>query len=670
MASEDENNSDKENINNKLHIKEDSRYPIDNKILYKECMNNVTRRSFNYLIIKEGVYSNQPELSIPRKTSRHLQSYKILYDYIVETTWGRATKKRTVHCEIDFDNDSHTFQFKIKYGSNFQHIIFSDKSTSNAALLYEQALNPNSKATISGPLLFGLQLSSVQRERELKRRGNLIKPAINCTSSTLDKRAKKIATNVQSHFRNDITKIYYQSDAIKLKSIEFSVNKTDYQVSYGSKNQLNENNHIRSMIKAVDNGKISRDSYRNLAMTDNHLTREYIISNKRIEITNNMNQIIKLSLINMKEKENLKNIEFEESHIADSEIVQEILDTIELGVRRSAKDILYYIIPNLQKKRILDPSNPVIHLRISGDGRSVGRKIKHVMITFMILNHENYHHNPDYHYTIALYPGTKKYDNIKFILEPFIEELCSLKEDGLEIAGILWKFELYFNQIGDLNKTWNIEKDIDEISINYNNINGHIFPPIFNMIPIGNVVFDELHVFLRITDRLWELVLSEIKERANSAHLIRKLWDGFNSLYCALKNKKTNLLEFKKQAKEWLILFLTPSSRNPNDLKNFTKGLYLPNQITTYMHALVFHGWEFLKKHKQWGVKAFSCSAVEKKNHQQVSTFFRKTFKNGGNLLRKKSAIQEIMEYENRILYFNYNLLSEPNKIKKFRVKD
>ncbi|RHZ86206.1 hypothetical protein Glove_53g55 [Diversispora epigaea] len=323
MASEDKNNSDKENTNNKLHIKEDSRYPIDNKILYKECMNNVTRRSFNYLIIKEGVYSNQPELSIPRKTSRRSQPYKI---------------------------------------------------------------------------------PSVQRERELKRRGNLIKPAINCTSSTLDKRAKKIATNVQSHFRNDITKIYHQSDAIKLKSIEFSINKTDYQVSYGSKNQLNENNHIRSMIKAVDNGKISRDSYRNLAMTDNHLTREYIISNKRIEITNNMNQIIKLSLINMKEKENLKNIEFEESHIADSEIVQEILDTIGLGVRRSAKDILYYIIPNLQKERILE----------------------HVMITFMILNHENYHHNPDYHYTIALYPGTEKYDNIKFILEPFIEELCSL----------------------------------------------------------------------------------------------------------------------------------------------------------------------------------------------------------------------------------------------------
>ncbi|RHZ53505.1 hypothetical protein Glove_441g3 [Diversispora epigaea] len=736
MASENENNSDKENIDNKLHIKEDSTYPIDNKISYKECINNVTRRSFNYVIIKEGVYPDQPKFSAPKKTGK---SYKILYDYVVETSWGRATKKRIVRCEIDYNNNTHTFQFKIKYGPNFEQI----------------ALNSGSKTTISGPLLFGLQLSSVQKERESKRRGNLIKPALNCISSTLDKRAKKIATNVQLNFKNDINKIYHPFDIIKLKSIEFSVNKTDYQINYGTKNRLEEDNHIQSMIKAVDRGKISRDSYRNLTVADNHLTREYAISNRRIEITNHMNQIIKLSLVDMKEKDNLENIEVEELDITDSEIVQEILDTIGLGVRRNIKDILYYIIPSLQKERILDSSNPVIHLRISGDGRNVGRKIKHVMITVMILNHENYHHNPDYHYTIALYPGSEKYDTVKFILDPFIEELRSLKEDGLEIAGILWKFILYFssdwkflaiclglnsanskyfcpwclcskNQIGDLSKDWHIEKNIDEISINYNTINGHIFPPIFNMIPIDNIIFDELHVFLRITDRLWELILSEIKEhglfnnmtrkvildemkrlkvsfqfwknkdshnweytslvgedkkkvlehfnlellfRPSRATLIRKLWDEFNLLYCALKNKKTNPLEFKNQAKDWLTLFLTPSSGNPNDFKNFTKGLYLPNQITPYMHALVFHGWEFIKKHKQWGVKAFSCSAVEKKNHQQVSTFFRKTFKNRGNLSRKKPAIQEIMEYENRILYFNYNSLPEPNKIKKIRIK-
>ncbi|RHZ73169.1 hypothetical protein Glove_232g43 [Diversispora epigaea] len=106
----------------------------------------------------------------------------------------------------------------------------------------------------------------------------------------------------------------------------------------------------------------------------------------------------------MKEKDNL---EVEESDITDSEIDQEILDTMELGVHRNAKDILCYIIPNLH----------LIH----------------------------YHHNPDYHYAVALYPGTEKYNTIKFILEPFVEELHFLKEDELEITGVLWKIKLYFS---------------------------------------------------------------------------------------------------------------------------------------------------------------------------------------------------------------------------------
>ncbi|UZO05437.1 uncharacterized protein OCT59_025787 [Rhizophagus irregularis] len=69
------------------------------------------------------------------------------------------------------------------------------------------------------------------------------------------------------------------------------------------------------------------------------------------------------------------------------------------------------------------------------------------------------------------------------------------------------------------------------------------------------------------------------------------------------------------------------------------------------------------------GFKAFSCSTIKKKNHNQVSTFFRKTLKNDGDLLKRKSAIQEIIEYENRSLYFNYNVLSKSPKVKRIRIK-
>ncbi|RHZ58586.1 hypothetical protein Glove_372g136 [Diversispora epigaea] len=404
--------SEQENIDNKLCIKEESTYPFSNKISYKECKNNVTKRSFNYLIIKEGVYPVNSEFpskkqktnnSMPSKIKRSPQHYKIPYNYIVETTWGRAIKKRTVRCEIDYNKDTHIYQFQIKYGSDFQQVVSSNISPTTVAKIYEQALNPNTKATISG----------------------------------------------------------------------------------------------------------------------------------------------------------------------------------------------------------------------------------------------------------------------------------------------------------------------------------HIAPPLFSVIPINNIVFDELHVFLRITDRLWALVIAEIKEhdlfndltrkvivdemqrlkvsfyfwenkdsktweytslvgddkeiviksfnlqllfRSSRANLIRKLWDDFYELYCSMKNKTTDPIQLKKQALDWLLLFLTPSQGNPNDL-NFTQGLYLPNQITSYMHVLVYHGWELLKKHQRWGLRAFSCSAVEKKNHNQVSAFFRKTLKNGGNLLKRKPAIQEIIEFENRTLYFTCNPLKEPNSVKKLRIK-
>ncbi|CAG8670757.1 2208_t:CDS:2, partial [Rhizophagus irregularis] len=55
---------------------------------------------------------------------------------------------------------------------------------------------------------------------------------INCTSSTLEKRAKKIASKVRASFNNDIKGVYHQSDEIVLKSVEFSVNKLDFQLDY------------------------------------------------------------------------------------------------------------------------------------------------------------------------------------------------------------------------------------------------------------------------------------------------------------------------------------------------------------------------------------------------------------------------------------------------------
>ena len=71
-----------------------------------------------------------------------------------------------------------------------------------------------------------------------------------------------------------------------------------------------------------------------------------------------------------------------------------------------------------------------------------------------------------------------------------------------------------------------------------------------------------------------------------------------------------------------------------------------------------------MEKHKKWELKAFSCAAVENKNHQQISQFFRKTLKDGGKGSNRKSAIIQLLEFENRKLYYINNSQVTSKRIK------
>ncbi|PKB96674.1 hypothetical protein RhiirA5_434442, partial [Rhizophagus irregularis] len=181
------------------------------------------------------------------------------------------------------------------------------------------SLKLETKAKISGPLLFGLQLDSVRKARETRKRGNLIKPAIDCIPLILEKCAKKITTRIQFNFKNDVKGVYHQSDQVILKNVEFSVNEMNYfQVNYGSESEINKTYKLHSVVKAVDQGQIPRDSYRELAAVEAHLPRENSVSNEQF---------------------------------TNPEITQEVIDTMGVGVYQSVKDILYYIIPYLKEKK-------------------------------------------------------------------------------------------------------------------------------------------------------------------------------------------------------------------------------------------------------------------------------------------------------------------------------
>ena len=236
---------------------------------------------------------------------------------------------------------------------------------------------------------------------------------------------------------------------------------------------------------------------------------------------------------------------------------------------------------------------------------------------------------------------------------------------------------------------------------------GHLRKPLFDMISLNHWIPDELHLMLRITDRLWNLVMAELMEYGlfndtaqkiiieemrqikvnfhfwqnkeskswchtslmgddklkvlqffdltkilsrQRADMIRNLWNKFYELYIKMKDQTVKAEDFQCEAREWLTLFLTPSVGIPNT-REFKKGLYKPDDITPYIHVLVYHISEFMTIHQKWGLKSFSCSGVEKKNHEQVSYFFRKTMKDGGK--KSQSAIIEILQHENRTLFYN-----------------
>jgi hypothetical protein len=133
--------------------------------------------------------------------------------------------------------------------------------------------------------------------------------------------------------------------------------------------------------------------------------------------------------------------------------------------------------------------------------------------------------------------------------------------------------------------------------------------------------------------------------------LINHLWRDFHQLYKDMKTPETHPTQFSNRAKQWLDLFLTPSQGEPNTT-TFKMGLYRPKDVTPYIHVLIHHLPEFMERHQQFGLGAFSCAPVERKNHDQVSAFFQKTMKDGGKGAERKSAIFEILDYENRLMYF------------------
>ncbi|RGB28602.1 hypothetical protein C1646_767610 [Rhizophagus diaphanus] len=404
------------------------------------------KRTFFYEIIKEETYPLAEQLYYTKNLK-----HPIPHNYIVRTQYGKAM--HTVKCSIEYMEKRPLY--KICFGDNFAREKFNKMKEIGKNQNRNQS-NRKNKGKISGPLLFGLKLLSVEQVRK---------------TISLDLKIRLFNKLGNSQKRRKILRLSQPYDDI-------------YEINFGKLGKIEEMKKIKAVVKSLDRGHILREAYRSLV---------------RIEDLPHENVIFDL----------LQPTAFEpitgDPDITDSTIIMNILESIGKVRQHRITDILNYIILLYIEKGILIPRRSTLHIRISVDSRNVRRKVL----------------------------------TLRNALAPLISDLNVLKERGFyQIGGNHWPVELYFsfdwkflaiclgmkaanvqyfcpwcdcskNNIITMSKT--INKSMDDIKINYKQINGHIKEPLFYMIPLQNWVVDELHIFLRITDRLWKLIISDLR---------------------------------------------------------------------------------------------------------------------------------------------------------------
>ncbi|RIB00308.1 hypothetical protein C2G38_2051755 [Gigaspora rosea] len=251
---------------------------------------------------------------------------------------------KSSYCKYAGTRSSKTIEESFLYAylcENFEYKI-SFTSSSSAANKWEKAINPNSKTAWSGTLVFGLQLESVKKAREAKNRE--LKSIENCSNHTILRYAKKFGSQALELLKSKKQDNYSKKDLVNIKAIDYSVNNYNFHIDFGKEDLVKTKQNQLATVQALDKAKISREDSTEVENVD----------------------------------------------------PKEITNMARIGAQRSAKDLLNYIIPYLEQIKILKYTNPVVHLRILGDGQNVGRKNKHVMVMIMILNDIDHHYESDF----------------------------------------------------------------------------------------------------------------------------------------------------------------------------------------------------------------------------------------------------------------------------------
>lgn len=212
--------------------------------------------------------------------------------------------------------------------------------------------------------------------------------------------------------------------------------------------------------------------------------------------------------------------------------------------RRPLPLLVHYLLERHPLYKDLLKRGETLHVRLSGDGREVGRQRHNLMVTAAILNvGGELLMKPEHHHTILLTSGSESYDEMSIVMQHLAGELRELHESGLVTStGIFpvvaylsgdWKF---LNSVLGLSSATAVQfcprclcpkeermyldiqhparKSIWTAALQGGGAYGHVRTPLLGMIPPDHIFADPLHLFLRLSDTILGLFL----ERLSAMH--------------------------------------------------------------------------------------------------------------------------------------------------------
>ena len=386
-----------------------------------------------------------------------------------------------------------------------------------------------------------------------------------------------------------------------------------------------------------------------------------------------------------------------------------------------------------------DFTDEILHIRLAADGTNIGRNLKLLNFTFTILNEGPRSRTANGNYTLGIYElEMENYDNLLICFAELVEEIGNLKE--MKIGEHTISLVFYYSgdwkmlaqclgiqsanskypcvwckcckdDFTNKNFEWSIsdakkgarshEELIKTVQLPNNSKTikyGYDKLPIFkDVIPINRYMIDMLHLFLRISDSLINLLVKDCTLIDNfeswtisrfdvSEYKHLHAFQKFLNDSCRVNFKFVWLSDSKKLTwrdlvgpekirvfenfdlkqiipehdkleslqKLWIdfyniIKHVKLVEISHTDLKTRTQEwldlfltIYNKTTVTPYIHAFVSHLHEFVELYKD--INAFNLQGLERLNEMTTSQYFKGT--NKGD-----TALHQIMRKRNRMEY-------------------